>query len=198
MFSGTELAFAKRVVDAVTEVWQPHARSASASSTCRRRSSTRTPNIFADMIEWMHRHLARRDSIVLSVHPHNDRGTGIAAGEFAVMAGADRVEGCLFGNGERTGNVDLVNVALNLYTQGVDPGLDFSDIDEIRRYRGALQPAAGAPAPPVRRRPGLHLVLGLAPGRDQEGVSPRDATATSGTCPTCRSTPRTWAAATRR
>ena len=92
-----------------------------------------TPNIFADMIEWMHRNLARRDSIVLSVHPHNDRGTGTAAGEFAVMAGADRLEGCLFGNGERTGNLDLVNVALNLYSQGVDPGLDFSDIDEIRR-----------------------------------------------------------------
>jgi 2-isopropylmalate synthase len=92
-----------------------------------------TPNIFADMIEWMHRNLARRDSIVLSVHPHNDRGTGTAAGEFAVMAGADRLEGCLFGNGERTGNVDLVNIALNLYTQGVAPGLDFSDIDDVRR-----------------------------------------------------------------
>jgi len=85
------------------------------------------------MIEWMHRHLERRDGIVLSVHPHNDRGTGTAAGEFALMAGADRIEGCLFGNGERTGNVDLVNIALNLYTQGVDPQLDFSDIDEVRR-----------------------------------------------------------------
>ena len=85
------------------------------------------------MMEWMHTHLARRDSIVLSVHPHNDRGTGTAAGELALMAGADRIEGCLFGNGERTGNVDLVNIALNLYTQGVHPGLDFSDIDEIRR-----------------------------------------------------------------
>ena len=92
-----------------------------------------TPNIFADMMEWMHRHLARRDSIVLSVHPHNDRGTGTAAGELALMAGADRIEGCLFGNGERTGNVDVVNIALNLYTQGVAPGLDFSNIDEIRR-----------------------------------------------------------------
>jgi 2-isopropylmalate synthase len=85
------------------------------------------------MMEWMHRHLARRDAIVISVHPHNDRGTGTAAGELALMAGADRIEGCLFGNGERTGNVDLVNIALNLYTQGVSPGLDFSDIDEIRR-----------------------------------------------------------------
>ena len=85
------------------------------------------------MIEWMHRHIARRDAVVLSVHPHNDRGTGTAAGEFALMAGADRIEGCLFGNGERTGNVDLVNIALNLYTQGVSPGLDFADIDDIRR-----------------------------------------------------------------
>jgi 2-isopropylmalate synthase len=132
MFSGTELAFAKRVVDAVTEVWQPTPQRkciVNLPSTVEHS----TPNIFADMIEWMHRHLARRDSIVLSVHPHNDRGTGTAAGEFAVMAGADRLEGCLFGNGERTGNLDLVNVALNLYTQGVHPGLDFSDIDEIRR-----------------------------------------------------------------
>ncbi|MES2228998.1 MAG: 2-isopropylmalate synthase [Pseudomonadota bacterium] len=132
MFSGTELAFSKRVVDAVTEAWQPtpqHKCIVNLPSTVEHS----TPNIFADMIEWMHRHLARRDSIVLSVHPHNDRGTGTAAGEFALMAGADRVEGCLFGNGERTGNVDLVNIALNLYTQGVSPGLDFSEIDEVRR-----------------------------------------------------------------
>ncbi|TFY99450.1 2-isopropylmalate synthase [Ramlibacter henchirensis] len=131
MFSGTELPFAKRVVDAVTGVWQPTPQRkciVNLPSTVEHS----TPNIFADMIEWMHRHLARRDSIVLSVHPHNDRGTGTAAGEFAVMAGADRLEGCLFGNGERTGNLDLVNVALNLYSQGVHPGLDFSDIDEIR------------------------------------------------------------------
>jgi 2-isopropylmalate synthase len=132
MFSGTELAFSKRVVDAVTEVWAPtpqHKCIVNLPSTVEHS----TPNIFADMVEWMHRHLARRDSVVLSIHPHNDRGTGVAAGEFAIMAGADRLEGCLFGNGERTGNLDLVNVALNLYSQGVDPGLDFSDIDEIRR-----------------------------------------------------------------
>ena len=131
-FSGTELAFAKRVVDAVTEVWQPtpaHKCIVNLPSTVE----YSTPNIFADMMEWMHNHLARRDAIVLSVHPHNDRGTGTAAGEFALMAGADRIEGCLFGNGERTGNVDLVNIALNLYTQGVSPGLDFSHIDDIRR-----------------------------------------------------------------
>ena len=132
MFSGTELEFSKRVVDAVTAVWQPtpqHKCIINLPSTVEHS----TPNIFADMMEWMHRSLARRDSIVLSVHPHNDRGTGTAAGEFALMAGADRIEGCLFGNGERTGNVDLVNIALNLYTQGVAPGLDFSQIDEIRR-----------------------------------------------------------------
>ena len=131
MFSGTELEFSKRVVDAVTEVWGAtpvHKCIVNLPSTVEHS----TPNIFADMIEWMHRNLARRDSIVLSVHPHNDRGTGTAAGEFAIMAGCDRVEGCLFGNGERTGNVDLVNIALNLYTQGVSPGLDFSSIDDLR------------------------------------------------------------------
>ncbi len=91
-----------------------------------------TPNVYADQIEYMHRHLARRDSVILSVHPHNDRGTGVAAAELAVLAGAQRVEGCVFGNGERTGNVDLATLALNLYAQGVDPMIDFSDIDEIR------------------------------------------------------------------
>lgn len=132
MFSGTELAFSKRVVDAVVEAWGATADNKiiiNLPSTVEHS----TPNIFADMIEWMHRNLQRREAIVLSVHPHNDRGTGTAAAEFALMAGADRLEGCLFGNGERTGNCDLVNVALNLYTQGVHPGLDFSDIDEIRR-----------------------------------------------------------------
>ncbi|WP_157265219.1 2-isopropylmalate synthase [Azohydromonas aeria] len=132
MFSGTELEFSKRVVDAVTAEWAPTAERkciVNLPSTVEHS----TPNVFADMVEWMHRHLARRDAIVLSVHPHNDRGTGTAAAELALMAGADRLEGCLFGNGERTGNLDLVNVALNLYTQGVAPGLDFSDIDDIRR-----------------------------------------------------------------
>jgi 2-isopropylmalate synthase len=131
MFSTTEIEFSKRVVDAVTAVWQPtpeHKCIINLPSTVEQS----TPNIFADMIEWMHRNLERRDSIVMSVHPHNDRGTGTAAGEFALMAGADRLEGCLFGNGERTGNMDIVNIGLNLYTQGVSPQLDFSRIDEIR------------------------------------------------------------------
>jgi len=131
-FSDTELPFAKRIVDAVTAVWE-----ASAERPCIINLPTTiercTPNVFADMIEWMHRNIARRDGVVLSVHPHNDRGTGTATAELALLAGADRLEGCLFGNGERTGNLDLVNVALNLYTQGIHPNLDFSDIDEVRR-----------------------------------------------------------------
>ena len=130
-----------------------------------------TPNIFADMIEWMHRNLARRDAIVLSVHPHNDRGTGVAAGELALMAGADRVEGCLFGNGERTGNVDLVNARAEPVHAGRRPGLDFSDIDEIRRTVEHCNQLPVHPRHPYVGDLVLHLVLGLAPGRDQEGVS---------------------------
>lgn len=131
MFSDTELDFSRRVVDAVSEVWQarPGRKCIINLPTTVEHS---TPNIFADMIEWMHRNIARRDGVILSIHPHNDRGTGTATAELALMAGADRLEGCLFGNGERTGNLDLVNVALNLYTQGVDPQLDFSNIDDIR------------------------------------------------------------------
>ena len=131
MYSDTELEFSLRVIDAVTEVWQP-----TPERKCIINLPTTvehsTPNIFADMVEWTGRHIARRDSVVISVHPHNDRGTGTAAAELALMAGADRLEGCLFGNGERTGNLDIVNVALNMYIQGVNPGLDFSDIDAIR------------------------------------------------------------------
>jgi 2-isopropylmalate synthase len=131
-FTGTELEFSRDVCDAVLDIWKP---------TPQRRAiinlpatvELATPNIYADQIEWMHRELSRRDSLVLSLHPHNDRGTGVAAAELGLMAGADRVEGCLFGNGERTGNVDLVTLALNLYTQGIHPGLDFSDINDVAR-----------------------------------------------------------------
>ncbi len=131
MYSDTEVEFSKRVVDAVTDVWQPTPEKKCIINlpTTVEHSS---PNIFADMVEWTHRNLKRRDSIVLSVHPHNDRGTGTATAEMALLAGADRLEGCLFGNGERTGNLDIVNVALNMYIQGINPGLDFSDIDGIR------------------------------------------------------------------
>ncbi|CAN7438885.1 2-isopropylmalate synthase [Pseudoduganella sp. LjRoot289] len=131
-FSTTELDFSKHISDAVSAIWQPTPEKKmiiNMPSTVE----CSTPNVYADQIEWMSRNLARRDALILSVHPHNDRGTAIAAAELAVMAGADRVEGCLFGNGERTGNVDLVTLALNLYTQGVHPGLDFSDIDAVRK-----------------------------------------------------------------
>jgi 2-isopropylmalate synthase len=131
-FSATELDFAKDVCDAVTAAWgaTPDDRVIlNLPSTVE----MATPNVYADQIEWMDRHLARRDGVLISVHPHNDRGTAVAAAELALMAGADRVEGCLFGNGERTGNVDLVTLALNLYTQGVSPDLDFSDINGIAR-----------------------------------------------------------------
>jgi 2-isopropylmalate synthase len=131
-FSTTELDFSRDICDAVSAVWQPTPQNKiifNLPSTVE----CSTPNVYADQIEWMSRNLARRDSVIISVHPHNDRGTAVASAELAVMAGADRVEGCLFGNGERTGNVDLVTLAMNLYTQGVHPGLDFSDIDAVRQ-----------------------------------------------------------------
>jgi 2-isopropylmalate synthase len=131
-FSMTELAFAREVCDAVSAVWRPTPERKIIVNLPATVEAA-TPNVFADQIEWMDRNLAYRDSIVLSVHPHNDRGTAVAAAELALLAGADRIEGCLFGNGERTGNVDLVTLALNLYTQGIDPQLDFSDIDAVRR-----------------------------------------------------------------
>ncbi|RRW57873.1 2-isopropylmalate synthase [Pseudomonas moraviensis] len=131
-FSATELEFAKEVCDAVIEVWNPtpeHKMILNLPATVE----CATPNVYADQIEWFGRNINRRDSVIISLHTHNDRGTGVAATELGLMAGADRVEGCLFGNGERTGNVDLVTVALNMYTQGVDPELDFSDIDGVRK-----------------------------------------------------------------
>jgi 2-isopropylmalate synthase len=131
-FTGTELDYAVEVCDAVTKVWEPTPRHP-AILNLPATVEMATPNIYADQIEWFCRHVAHRDSLVISVHPHNDRGTGVAAAELAVMAGADRVEGTLFGNGERTGNVDIVTLALNLYSQGVDPGLDFSNINEVAR-----------------------------------------------------------------
>ncbi len=132
VFSGTELPVAVEVCNAVTQVWQPTPERKIIFNLPATVEMS-TPNIYADQIEWMHRHLDRRDSVILSVHPHNDRGCAVAAAELAVMAGADRIEGCLFGNGERTGNVDLVTLALNLYSQGVDPGLDFSNINAVAR-----------------------------------------------------------------
>ncbi len=132
IFMDTELDFALEICEAVMDVWQPGPdREIVLNLPCTVERST--PNVYADQIEWMSRNLSRREHVALSVHTHNDRGTAIADAELAVLAGADRVEGCLFGNGERSGNVDLVTLGLNLYSQGIDPMIDFSDIDEIRR-----------------------------------------------------------------
>jgi len=132
IFMDTELDFALETCEAVMDVWQPGPdREIILNLPCTVERST--PNVYADQIEWMSRHLSRREHICLSVHTHNDRGTAVADAELAVLAGANRVEGCLFGNGERTGNVDLVTLGLNLFSQGIDPMIDFSDIDEIRR-----------------------------------------------------------------
>jgi 2-isopropylmalate synthase len=131
-YTGTELEFAVDVCNSVNDVWQPtpdHKTIVNLPATVE----MATPNVYADSIEWMHRNLAYRDAVVLSLHPHNDRGTAVAAAELGYLAGADRIEGCLFGNGERTGNVCLVTLGLNLFSQGIDPEIDFSDIDEIRR-----------------------------------------------------------------
>ena len=144
IFVDTELDYSLEVCQAVMDVWEPEGDREiilNLPATVERA----TPNVYADQIEWMSRHLPRRESVCLSLHNHNDRGSGVAAAEFGLMAGADRVEGCLFGHGERTGNVDLVTLALNLFSQGVDPMLDLSGIDEVRR---TVERATGMDVPP--------------------------------------------------
>ncbi len=131
-FTGTELDYAVEICAAVMDVIQP-TPGRPIILNLPATVEMYTPNIYGDAIEWFHRNVPRRDSIILSLHPHNDRGTAVAAAEFGLMAGADRIEGTLFGNGERTGNVDVVNLAMNMFSQGVDPELDISDIDELRR-----------------------------------------------------------------
>jgi 2-isopropylmalate synthase len=130
-FTGTELEFARDICAAVGDVFQPTPQKKMIINLPATVEMA-TPNIYADQIEWCHRNFNYRDSMILSLHPHNDRGTGVAAAELGFMAGADRIEGTLFGNGERTGNVDIVTLALNMFTQGVDPALDFSDINDVR------------------------------------------------------------------
>ncbi|MDR1529929.1 MAG: 2-isopropylmalate synthase [Burkholderiales bacterium] len=131
-FTGTELDFAAEVCNAVIDIWQPTPEKKIILNLPSTVEMT-TSNVYADQIEWMLRHIKKRDSIILSVHPHNDRGCAVAAAELALLAGADRIEGCLFGNGERTGNVCLVTLGLNLFTHGIDPEIDFSDVNEIVR-----------------------------------------------------------------
>ncbi len=132
IFTGTELPFSVEVCEAVSDVWQPE-DGREIILNLPATIEMATPNVYADQIEWFSRQLTRRESTTISLHPHNDRGTAVAATELAMMAGADRVEGCLFGHGERTGNVCLVTLGMNLFSQGIDPQIDFSDIDEVRR-----------------------------------------------------------------
>ncbi|MDA8383702.1 MAG: 2-isopropylmalate synthase [Betaproteobacteria bacterium] len=164
-FSATELDFSLAICDAVSAAWGA-APGREMILNLPATVEMATPNVFADQIEWMHRRLARRESLILSVHPHNDRGSAVAAAELALMAGAERVEGCLFGNGERTGNVDLVTLALNLYSQGVAPGLDFSDIGRIARV---VEACTGLPVHPRHPYVG-DLVFTAFSGSHQDAI----------------------------
>jgi 2-isopropylmalate synthase len=165
-FTGTELDFAIEIVEAVMAIWEPtRARPMIVNLPATVEMST--PNVYADRIEYFHRHVDGRERMILSVHPHNDRGTAVAAAELALMAGADRVEGTLFGNGERTGNVDLVTLALNMLTQGVDPGLDFSDINGVVRLAEAC---TGLPVHPRHPYAG-ELVFTAFSGSHQDAIN---------------------------
>ena len=164
-FSATELDFAREVCDAVTAEWGATPEN-KVILNLPATVEVATPNVYADQVEWMHRNLARRDSVVLSLHPHNDRGSGVAAAELGLMAGADRVEGCLFGHGERTGNVDLVTLGMNLFSQGIDPKIDFSDIDEIRR---TVEYCTGLPVHPRHPYAG-DLVYTAFSGSHQDAI----------------------------
>ncbi len=165
-YTGTELEYAVEVCNSVSALWQP-TQDRPMIVNLPATVEMATPNVYADSIEWMHRNLDRRSALMLSLHPHNDRGTGVAAAELGYMAGADRIEGCLFGNGERTGNVCLVTLGLNMFSQGVDPEIDFSDIDEIRRtveYCNQL-------AVPERHPYGGDLVFTAFSGSHQDAIN---------------------------
>ncbi|RYY80136.1 MAG: 2-isopropylmalate synthase [Moraxellaceae bacterium] len=164
-FTATELDFAKEVCDAVCEVWQPTPDN-KIILNLPATVEVASPNVYADQIEWMHRNLAMRESVIISVHPHNDRGCGVAAAELALMAGADRVEGCVFGNGERTGNVDVATIALNMYTQGISPNLDFSNINEIIN---TIEECTGLPVHPRHPYAG-DLVFTAFSGSHQDAI----------------------------
>lgn len=164
-FTATELAVSKEICDAVTEVWDARPEQ-KVILNLPATVEVSTPNVYADQIEWMHRNLQRRDGVIISVHPHNDRGCGIAAAELALLAGADRVEGCVFGNGERTGNVDVAAVALNMYTQGVAPQLDFSNVNEII---ATIEECTGLPIHPRHPYAG-DLVFTAFSGSHQDAI----------------------------
>jgi len=200
IFTGTEMDFAVDVCNAVMDVWQP-GEGREIILNLPATVEMATPNVYADQIEWFGRHVRNREHVAISLHPHNDRGTAVAATELALMAGADRVEGCLFGHGERTGNVDLVTLGMNLFSQGIDPQIDFSQIDEIRRtveyctnlpvhprhpYAGDLVYTAFAGSHQDAIKKGLEALESQA---RTQGISVRR---------TCRSTRTTWAGPMRR
>ena len=184
IFTDTELDFALEVCESVMDVWQPgEGREIILNLPATVERST--PSTHADRFEWMSRNLSRREYVCLSTHPHNDRGTAVAAAELAVMAGADRVEGCLFGQGERTGNVDLVTLGMNLFSQGVDPQIDFTPTSATSSTR---------PSPAPTRTPSRRASKRWTPARS--GRAGRS-TSWCGRCRTCRSTRRTWGGRTR-
>ncbi len=206
IFTGTELPFSVEVCEAVSDVWQPD-DGREIILNLPATIEMATPNVYADQIEWFSRQLTRREHTTISLHPHNDRGTAVAATELAMMAGADRVEGCLFGHGERTGNVCLVTLGMNLFSQGIDPQIDFGDIDEIRRTVEYCTQLPVHPRHPYAGDLVYTAFSGSPPGRDQEGPrGPRapgrragraGRRASPGRRRTCRSTRRTSAAPTR-
>ncbi len=167
-FSMTEVEYAREVAEAVMDVWQPtpqHKMILNLPDTVE----VARPNVYADQIEWMCQHIKNRESLRISLHTHNDRSTGVAATELGLLAGADRVEGTLFGNGERTGNLDVVTVALNLYMHGIDPGLDLSNLGSVADVYERCTGMAVPPRHPYAGRTRFHCLQRVAPGRDQKG-----------------------------
>lgn len=167
-FHGTEVEYAVEVCNAVLDVWQPQA-DAKAIINIPSTVENAMPHVFATQIEYVSKHLKYRDNVVLSLHPHNDRGCGVATAELGVLAGADRIEGTLFGNGERTGNMDIVTMAMNMFSHGVDPKLDFSNMQEIGRHLRASDQHAGIHETAICRRACIYRILRFASGCNLQG-----------------------------
>lgn len=204
-YTGTELEFAAEICNRVVEVLDPTPER-KVILNLPATVEMATPNVYADSIEWMCRHIDRRDEVIVSLHPHNDRGTAVAAAELGYLAGADRIEGCLFGNGERTGNVDLVALGINLFTQGIDPQIDFSDLDGIKRTAEHCNQLAvperspGRATSSTRRSADPTRTPSRRASRRWPQTRPPRAspwTRSRGPCRTCRWTRRTSAAPTR-
>ena len=175
-FQGTEVDYALEVCNAVLRVWEP-SRERKVIINLPTTVENAMPHVFASQVEYMSKHLYNREHVLLSLHPHNDRGSGVSDAELGILAGADRIEGTLFGNGERTGNVDIITVAMNMYSQGVDPGLDFSNMSEISETYERLTRMQVSPRQPYARRTGIYRVFRFSPGCDRKrnGMERREA-----------------------